>query len=218
MKQKKTTLYLIRHGATEWNKAGRYQGCTDIALSEDGLEQIKAMGKRFQYLPLDAIYTSPLGRAKETAQAITDVTGIPYEISEPFKEINFGEWEGFTIKELTEKYGDAYINFWKDPFNHPLPGEGSFQNAADRAMVGYREILEKHKGGNVAIVSHGGLLRVFLVELLHMNMDMYRGTWLTNTSITTVEIMEDGTKLLMTLNDKAHLEMGNLWQDGDKNG
>lgn len=210
MEQEKTRLYLIRHGETSWNKEGRYQGWTDIALSEDGVEQASLLAKRFDYLPLDAIYVSPLGRAIATAEPIAKVKNLPIIVDNHFKEINFGEWEGHTIAELTEKFGKPYLDFFGDPFNYPMPGEGSFRNVAKRAMVGVEILLEKHKGERIAIVSHGGLLRVLLVELLGMDLTMYRSMWLTNTSISMVDISPEGKKVLMTLNDKAHLEMAEL--------
>lgn len=210
MEQDKTRLYLIRHGVTEWNKGGRYQGWTDIALSKEGEEQAELLAKRFEYMPLDAIYASPLQRAIATAAPIAKAKGMELKVEEAFKEINFGEWEGHTVAELNEKYGQPYMDFFNDPFNHDMPGEGSFRNAAKRVMEGYERIVEAHRGERVAIVSHGGLLRVFLVTLLGLDMKMYRGMWLTNTSISMVDIMPNDEKFLMTLNDKAHLELADL--------
>lgn len=210
MDQGKTRLYLIRHGQTQWNKDGRYQGWTDIALSEEGLVQADLLAKRFAFLPLDAIYVSPLGRAIATAEPIAKEKNLPLHVDEHFKEINFGEWEGHTIAELTEKFGKPYVDFFADPFENPMPGEGSFKTVGKRAMAGVEALLEKHKGQRIAIVSHGGLLRVLLVYLLQMDLAMYRSMWLTNTSISVVDIDPQGKKMLMTLNDKAHLEMAEL--------
>ena len=86
---------------------------------------------------------------------------------------------------------------------------------AERAVLGFEKILEKERGKRVAIVSHGGLLRVMLVAILGMDENFYRKTWMTNTSITTVDVMEDNRRLLMTLNDKAHLEMAELLHKGE---
>ena len=210
MEQKKTRFYLIRHGETDWNKGGRYQGCTNIDLNEAGREQARLLGRRFEYLPLDHVYVSPLNRAMETAEQVAKAHGLTPIVDEHFKEINFGDWEGHTIQELTEKYGRAYTDFFANPFDHPIPGEGSFQNAMQRAIEGFEALEQKHKGENVAIVSHGGLLRVMLVGLLGMGDEFYRKTWMTNTSITMLDVMDDGRRLLMTLNDKAHLEMAEL--------
>ena len=215
MENKRTRFYLIRHGETGWNKAGRYQGRTNIDLNAEGREQARLLGERFRFLPLDALYVSPLNRAVETANEVARTTGITPVTDEHFIEINFGEWEGHTIEELSEKFGSAYTDFFKDPFDHPVPGEGSFQNAMDRAIEGFNILAERHQGQNVAIISHGGLLRVMLVGLLEMGDAFYRKTWMTNTSVTMLDVMPDGRKLLMTLNDKAHLEMAELFKKGE---
>jgi len=214
MEQEKTRLYLIRHGETEWNRGGRYQGWTDIELSEQGQWQAKLLAKRFEYMPLDAIYVSPLKRAIATAEPIAKQKGLPLIVDEHFKEINFGEWEGHTVGELTVEYGKQYTDFFDNPFGHPMPGEGSFHKVAERSIAGFHEIMKKHKGQRVAIVSHGGLLRVFMIELLGLDLNMYRRMWLTNTSISMVDISADDKKFLMTLNDKAHLEMAELLKNG----
>ena len=210
MEEKKTRFYLIRHGETLWNRQGRYQGSTDIELSEQGLAQAELMAKRFRYLPLDVVYVSPLKRARATADAIARETGLTPVVEDRFREINFGEWEGKSIPELQEIYGQAYLDFYADPFSHPFPGEGSFAKVTERSMAAFEDILKKHDGQRVAIVSHGGLLRVLLVAIMGMDLNFYRKTWMTNTSITTVDVMADGRRLLMTLNDKAHLEMAEL--------
>lgn len=213
--EKKTRFYLIRHGETDWNKGGRYQGWTDIELNEAGREQARLLGRRFAYLPLDAVYVSPLKRAIATAEPMARAKGLTPIVDEHFKEINFGEWEGSTIAELSQKYGKAYTDFFDDPFSYPMPGEGSFQNVIRRSVPGFEALEQRHKGQNVAIVSHGGLLRVMLVALLGMDIHFYRKTWMTNTSITMVDVAEDGKRLLMTLNDKAHLEMAELFGTGE---
>ena len=82
-------------------------------------------------------------------------------------------------------------------------------------MEGFEAVLEENRGKHVAIVSHGGLLRVMLVAIMGMDVNFYRKTWMTNTSITTVDVMEDGRRILMTLNDKAHLEMADLFKKGE---
>ena len=215
MEQRRTRFYLIRHGETDWNKGGRYQGWTNIELNDAGKEQARLLGKRFKYIPVDAVYVSPLTRARQTAAPLAEAAELTPVVDEHFKEINFGEWEGHTSAELSEKYGKAYTDFFDDPFSHPMPGEGSFQHVMKRAVAGFNELEERHRGQNVAIVSHGGLLRVMLVGLLNMTNEFYRKTWMTNTSITVLDVMEDGRKLLMTMNDKAHLELAELLDKGE---
>lgn len=202
----KTRLYFIRHGITHWNIDGRYQGSTDIELSEDGINQAKALGNRFKNIDLDVIYASPLKRAYRTAEEVASATGKSIIKQDLFREINFGEWEGHNNKELEEKFGDAYATFTKDPMTAPMPGEGSFQIAMKRGLKGIEEILEEHKGKNIAIVSHGALLRVMMIGLMEFDNSMYFKTWLDNTSISIIDVHSNGSKVLLTLNDKAHLE------------
>lgn len=206
----KTRFYLIRHGETEWNKQRIYQGWTDIELSETGKQQAELLGNRFQKLDLDAIYVSPLKRAIATAEPIAEAKGIELVLDEHFKEINFGEWEGNSVPQLTEKYGEPFQKFYDNPFLHTFPGEGSFDRVIERSVKGFELLLEKHKGQTVGIVSHGGLLRVLIMTLMGMDTSFYRKTWLSNTSITTIDVLEDGLPLLLTLNDKAHLEYSGL--------
>lgn len=201
----KTVFYLIRHGETVWNKEGKYQGWTDIELSDKGLEQAKLLGRRFQNIPVDAVYASPLKRAVETARPIAETAGVPIITDEHFKEINFGIWEGGTVQTLSEQYGKEFTDFFSDPFTHPFPGDGSFSKVADRAVKGFELLVNQYEGKKVVIVSHGGLLRILIIKLMGMDTGFYRKLWLNNTAISTIEV-HNGNYLLMTLNDKAHIE------------
>ena len=217
------SITLIRHGRTSYNARHCFQGQIDIPLDEIGEWQVRQTAQALRSLYVEShperrqlVVASDLSRAMATAHAFADPLGLVVHPDARVRERNFGEWEGHTIAELKEKYGKAYIDFFENPFDHPVPGEGSFQNAMDRALEGFAALAERHKGQNVAIVSHGGLLRVMLVGLLGMGDEFYRKTWMTNTSVTMVDVMEDGRKLLMTLNDKAHLEMAELFEKGEE--
>ena len=105
MEQNKTRFYLIRHGETDWNKGGRYQGCTNIQLNDAGREQARLLGERFKFLPLDVVYVSPLDRAVATAAPLAAAHGLTPIQDAHFREINFGEWEGHTIAELKVERG-----------------------------------------------------------------------------------------------------------------
>lgn len=202
----KTRFYLIRHGETEWNQKGIYQGWTDIPLSEMGKKQADLLGKRFRKIPLDAIYVSPLQRAIQTAEAVAKNTSVPLVTDEHFKEINFGEWEGSSVPQLAEKYGKPFQDFFDSPFDFPFPGEGSFEKVRKRSVEGLMELAKRHPGEKVAVVSHGGLLRVLVMSLMGMDNSFYRKTWLSNTSITIIDVFDTGERLLFSLNDIAHLE------------
>ncbi|MBS4960081.1 MAG: histidine phosphatase family protein [Clostridiales bacterium] len=198
-------IHLVRHGQTEWNTQKRYQGVTDIPLDCVGMKQAQIVGQRFASIPIDKVYTSPLKRALVTAQAIASAANVPVIEDDAFTEICFGYWEGKTVGELMETHKEEYTAFWNAPATATFPGEGSLANVAKRVMKGVERIVKENDGKTLVIVSHGGLIRVIILSLMGLDLELYRRTWLDNTSISTVEIREKGN-FLVTLNDKAHID------------
>ncbi len=197
-------LYLIRHGETEWNTVKRFQGWTDIELSEKGLKQAELLGKRFENIHIDELYASPLKRAVKTAEGISKASGLEIKTSEYFKEINFGAWEGKTRSELSELYGSEFDDFIKHPQDLPFPGEGNFDNVTKRIKKGLDEVLDGKDDVSIAIVSHGGIIRLMIKYLLDIKEDLYNSTWIDNTSISLVEIRKNSA-MLRVLNDSSHI-------------
>lgn len=200
-------LIFVRHGATEWNVAGRYQGQTDVPLSEKGRAQAAAVGKRFESIPVDVVYSSPLQRAYDTARAIAEPKGLPIHKVEGIKELDFGEWDGLTKEELEEKFGEAFIRYRIEPFHYPMSGEGTLNRAKLRVGEALEEIKEKyrHTDKTVVVVAHGGILKLAVFYLLDMSSRLYRCIELSNTSLTVIDVEEDRC-ILRVLNDTYHLE------------
>ena len=196
-------LYFMRHGETVWNTERRYQGMTDIELSEEGLRQAECAAKRFKNIKIDKIYASPLKRAMKTAEKIAAEKGLEIISEDDFREIHFGEWEGKTVPELTEKYGESYTNFIREPHKYGFPGEGSVENVINRIKPGIDRLIAEDKG-NVLIVSHGGIIRLMIMYIMGLDSSWFTKMWINNTGVSIIEI-KDGRKLLLTLNDSAHL-------------
>ena len=196
-------LYFMRHGETVWNTERRYQGMTDIELSEEGLRQAECAAKRFKNIKIDKIYASPLKRAMKTAEKIAAEKGLEIISEDDFREIHFGEWEGKTVPELTEKYGESYTNFIREPHKYGFPGEGSVENVINRIKPGIDRLIAEEKG-NVLIVSHGGIIRLMIMYIMGLDSSWFTKMWINNTGVSIIEI-KDGRKLLLTLNDSAHL-------------
>ena len=196
-------LYFMRHGETVWNTERRYQGMTDIELSEEGLRQAECAAKRFKNIRIDKIYASPLKRAMKTAEKIAAEKGLEIISEDDFREIHFGEWEGKTVPELTEKYGESYTNFIREPHKYGFPGEGSVENVINRIKPGIDRLIAEEKG-NVLIVSHGGIIRLMIMYIMGLDSSWFTKMWINNTGVSIIEI-KDGRKLLLTLNDSAHL-------------
>ncbi|MBQ4347908.1 MAG: histidine phosphatase family protein [Firmicutes bacterium] len=199
-------LYLIRHGQTPWNILKRYQGITDIPLSEHGVLQSRLLAEGFANTPLDVIYCSPLIRARQTAAELAKVKNMEPVVEPTFREIDYGHWEGKTIPELNELYGDAHWLCLTNPGDerYPFPGEGSLQNVLKRIWPATERILNEHKDQNVAIVAHGGILKVMALKLLDLPISHYNKFWMDNTGVSIIEI-RNNEFVLTRLNDKSHL-------------
>ncbi len=197
----------VRHGETEWNIQGRYQGQSDIPLSEKGREQAAALGKRFEEIPVDVIYSSPLKRAYDTARAIAEPKGLPIQVVEGIKELDFGRWDGLTLEMLKEQYGDSFMKYRTEPFHYPMEGEGTLNRARLRVGAALEEIKEeyRHTDKTVVVVAHGGILKLAVFYLLDMSSRFYRCMELDNTSLTVLDIEEDRS-ILRSLNDAHHLD------------
>lgn len=200
-----TRIYFIRHGETEWNTTGRYQGWSDIPLSEIGMKQAEAVGKRFQNIDIDVIYSSPLDRAYQTAHEIAKHKNMQIIKDEHLKEINFGDWEGLTADEIKNLYGEQFTNFIQNPESGEFPGDGSLELVTQRLKIGLDAVIKQNKDKKIAIVSHGGLIRLAIFYMMGMSKDYYGRMWIDNTAISIVDIRNEGT-VLYTVNDHSHLD------------
>ncbi|MDU7440441.1 MAG: histidine phosphatase family protein [Clostridium sp.] len=202
----KTTIMLIRHGETEWNILGKFQGSTDIPLSNEGIRQAFMLKERLKS-DFDYIFSSPLKRAYETAKILCDERGKQVSIAEEIREINFGEWEGLTVKGIAEKYPDIF-NEWRNDKREGkfCGGDMSTLNASIRAKNCIMEIANKHKGKKIVIVAHGGIIKAGLIGIFEWDMSMYHKIALGNTCVNTITFNDDMKPALLGLNDTNHLD------------
>ena len=202
----KTTIMLRRHGETEWNILGKFQGSTDIPLSNEGIRQAFMLKERLKS-DFDYIFSSPLKRAYETAKILCDESGKHVSIAEEIREINFGEWEGLTVKGIAEKYPDIF-NEWRNDKREGkfCGGDMSTLNASIRAKNCIMEIANKHKGKKIVIVAHGGIIKAGLIGIFEWDMSMYHKIALGNTCVNTITFNDDMKPALLGLNDTNHLD------------
>ncbi|WP_144506545.1 phosphoserine phosphatase 1 [Bacillus mycoides] len=169
----KTTVYVTRHGETEWNVAKRMQGRKNSALTENGMLQAKQLGDRMKDLAIDAIYSSPSERTLHTAKLIKGERDIPIIADEHFYEINMGIWEGQTIDEIEMQYPEEVHLFWNEPHLFQSTSGENFTAVHKRVIEGIQFLLEKHKGENILIVSHAAAAKLLVghfagVEIEHV--------------------------------------------------
>lgn len=163
-----TEIHLIRHGETEDADSRRYKGHIDVPLSDIGKEQIKRLSKYMSTAVsgCEAVYCSDLSRALKSAEIIAEPFRLEPVIMEFLRERNFGVWEGMTFDEIKGKYNDAFNAWAENPLEFgPVGGESTIE-VRDRIMPAFNVIADKHRGQKIAIVSHGGVIRIILCELL----------------------------------------------------
>ncbi len=151
-------ICLVRHGETAWNAERRLQGHSDVPLNSVGEAQARATAGQLAGLQFDAIYTSDLVRARRTAQACATVLGMT-EIPEPaLRERHFGRFQGLTYDEARERHPEAYQRFEARDTGYDFDGGESLEQFYARICTAIRDIADRHPGGQLLVVAHGGVL------------------------------------------------------------
>lgn len=161
----KSSWFLIRHGETDWNKEQRTQGHTDNTLNETGKSQAEKAAQSLKNSNIDLIISSNLKRAVETAEIIARATGVEIMIDENLKERNYGEGEGLLREELKAKYESTKTK------DHKIPGGESYDELLERAWKSFSEHQKAHVHKNVAVVSHGAVIRALLKQIKNWSWD-----------------------------------------------
>jgi broad specificity phosphatase PhoE len=157
-------LWLVRHGQTDWNKEGRYQGQADPPLNQAGLAEARQAAHALAGLPLDAIITSDLQRAARTAAIISHHTGLPVRVDERLREVDLGDWEGILFPEIQERYPAEIEARKREPLDFRAPGGETLREVARRVWQAADEIAIKYPGKQVVVVSHGLALASLLAR------------------------------------------------------
>ncbi len=207
MSVRPTTLYLLRHGATEANiqRPPRLQGRNITPpLAPIGVEQAELTRDFLAIYPIDHCYTSPLQRAKQTAEIICEPHGLELQTIDDLTECDVGRWELMSWEEIRAKEPDYCAKFLAQPGTYPYPDGESFGDVQKRATKVIDELLEKHEGESVLVVAHHVVNRTYLAGLLGLHADQARQVKLGNCSISIVE-RSDGLTFVNALNGLFHL-------------
>lgn len=200
-----TAVYLVRHAQAAGNLARVFQGHIDGAVSATGERQLAHLRERFAAVALDAVYTSPLSRAAQTAAAVSGGR-LPLVTLPALMEIDGGAFEGVPFAALPERFPDAYALWDNDPAHFTAPGGESAAQVSARMCDTIREIARRHPGGTVAVVSHGFALRCYCCHALGMPLArLAEVAWCDNTAVGLVHYDETLCPQVEFLGDNSHL-------------
>jgi broad specificity phosphatase PhoE len=203
---KPTTTLLLRHGATELSAERRFSGRHDIALTKEGIRQARLAARRLAAAPgVDVIVTSPLQRARRTAEAVAEATGAPMIVDDDLAEADFGQWQGLSFAEANQRWPDELAAWLASPDAAP-PGGESFAVVALRVLGAMDRLIKAHQHSSAVVVSHVTPIKTLVCRALlappeamfRMNLDV--------ASLTRIDCFDNGSALLRSFNDTAHLQ------------
>ena len=204
----KTTLILLRHGETEWNLTGRWQGQdANTLLTERGREQAQVVARRLRSYPIEAIYSSDLSRAFETAQIVGDMLGLE-PLPEPgLRESDIGAWTGLTWEDITARFPEQVAAMFAGEDVRRGGGE-TYAELHERLRAAVDAIIARHPGQTVLVVTHGAALRSLVAHVLGASLtQLHRIAIGGNTALSIVQV-DHGALRLVSYNDTAHLDGG----------
>lgn len=201
-----TSLLLLRHGETELSVERRFSGLGDAELTAAGLAQASAAAERLSREPyrLDVIVTSPLKRARQTAQAVAARTGLDVDVCEDLREADFGAWEGHTFTEVQRRWPTELAAWLADPEVAP-PGGESFATTARRVEAARERLAERHEGKTVLAVSHVTPIKLLLRQALLAPLESLYRMHLDLACLSLIEYYADGPSVVKSFNDTSHL-------------
>jgi broad specificity phosphatase PhoE len=167
-----TTILLARHGQSDWNHSQRWQGFADRPLTEVGRRQAVELAERLDGTELDAIYSSDLQRARETAEIVARTKGLTVETTPDLREVDVGSWEGLSRAEAEERFPDGYGRWLQG-------GEGwddgeTYEQMSERVLSAIQRIAKAHAPDRVLAVAHGGSIRAVHAAALGVDVHSYR--------------------------------------------
>ncbi|HUP01774.1 MAG TPA: histidine phosphatase family protein [Gemmatimonadota bacterium] len=183
-----TRFLLVRHGETDYNAEGRWQGCrSDPPLNARGHAQAEAIADVLTGRRVEALYTSPQRRARETAALLSRRLVLEPLVIEDLREMDHGEWEGKTKAEILARWAREFEAFEADPLHVRRPGGDSYEDLAARVWPTLERLADHHRGETIALVTHGGPVRLILSRVLDRPLTERGEFGVDNASVFTVE-------------------------------
>lgn len=201
----KTTIILVRHGETDWNKELIFRGRIDVPLNETGLMQARRTAAALREVPLKAVYSSPLSRAYVTASAIAEAKGMTAVKEEAFNDPSFGLWEGRPVAEVAREYPDEFRKWREAPHLWKAPEGETLAGVRERSWLRLLDLIRELEGETLAIVSHRVVLKLLILAALGLDESKF---WMVAQSPCAINVLirKDDCFVLSKLNETCHLQ------------
>ncbi len=204
-----TRIYLVRHGTTDWNsqsaKEEIFRGRVDCKLNETGKQEARALERYFRETHLDAVYSSPLSRAFETAEAVALPKGLEVRPDPAFIDMDFGEWQGLSVKSVMERYPELYRIWRERPQEAGFPAGETLRQVRSRTWERFQELARENRGRTLLIASHRVITKVLICAALGLDDSHF---WQIKQDRTAVNCFEYTGRMFIAslMNDTCHLK------------
>ena len=199
-------LFLIRHSQTDWNVLRKTQGLCDIELCQSGREQSKKLAQYFANKNIDAVFCSPLKRARQTAEIISEAINLTPTVHTNLIEINFGDWEGLTLKEINKKYANEFLNWTKRPDLCSVPnGDESLEDVRKRIDDFIDYCVAEYDNKNILVITHSVPAKVLILKSKKLEINKLDSIKIANSAVVEIAISENDINLI-SFNEVDNLE------------
>lgn len=193
-----TTIYLVRHGQTEWNVQHRFQGHKDSPLTKLGIRQAEWLGEALQHDPFDFIFSSTSSRAYHTAELIKGNRNVQITACDEFREINLGVWEGEIQERIREMYPQQLDHFWNHPELFGVEGSETFHEVRERAVNKLNEIIASNPGSRILLVTHTVVVKLLMAYFEGRSLDrLWDLPYIHPTCLSKIELTDDVPSILL---------------------
>jgi broad specificity phosphatase PhoE len=199
-----TTILLIRHGETQWNRSGIFRGSCDVPLNDAGRRQARLLGQVLACRQIDAAYTSALSRASETAQLALGDRDIEARADGRFVDFSYGHWQGLAEADVARRWPEELAAWKSKPHTLRVPGGDTLGEVYDRAFEGMEELAARHGGGTIALFAHRVVNKLLVLGALGLGLDRFGFIRQDNACFNEFQ-RSAGGYVIVCLNDTSHL-------------
>ncbi len=203
------TIYLIRHGQTDWNKKKRFRGRADVPLNDHGRREAEALAKHLSAIRADACYSSPLSRARETAEIIARPHSLDVMTNDGIIDVDYGEWQGLSEDRAREEHAEIYQRWRERPHHTKFPNGESLTMVRKRALASLEAIRADNPDGVVLVVAHRVVTKVVMCAVLGLGNAAFWRIRQDNCAYNVIELSLNGA-VIVAVNDTCHLSAAGI--------